>query len=549
VGTGSGMDLRGQDMKRWPIRLAVAGLAVLLATTGCASGGGTKQSASPGPLATFYGQQVDWRSCAEPYQNLNCAQVDVPVNYADPAAGSIKVAVDEIPATDPAHRIGSLLVDPGGPGGSGIEFVAGSQDAFKTLATRFDVIGFDPRGMGSSNPVQCLDGKQMDAYLATDFDPATTEQAVTTLEAVKHYAGSCLTGTGQLLAQVGTANVARDMDVIRGALGDAKLDYLGISYGTYIGQEYAKLFPEHVGRMVLDSVDNPQQDVIEGQDDADGQPVTEESQFDKAVSTILTDCTKKPSCPVGTAPDQTGAKLNALLDKLAADPAPAGRGRVLTSSLARTALLQATYSPSLWGPLDEGLTRAERGDGEPLLKIADQSNGRAPDGSYSTEKTGLYSVNCLESDSTRKTVDQVAAELVKNRAELNAYSPIFGVMLAYQGQACSFWPVAGQARTAISSDQVPPILMLNNTGDAATPLTDAEQVAKRFAGARLVVNESEGHGVYPTETNGCARAITDNYLFTGSLPAQATTTCKPAAQPADGDPLAEPAALDADGDS
>ncbi|HXL95871.1 MAG TPA: alpha/beta fold hydrolase [Streptosporangiaceae bacterium] len=530
----------------WPLRLGTAGLSVMLVTTGCSNGGlsDTKkaaESSTADALASYYRQKVNWHPCPEPVQTMQCATVSVPVSYADPAGRSIKLAVDKIPATDPAGRLGSLLVDPGGPGGSGVQYVAGSQDTFKTLATHYDVIGFDPRGIGFSDPVKCLDDKQMDAYLDTDFDPAATRQAVRTLQAVKRYADSCQENTGPLLAQVGTANVARDMDVIRGALGDRKLDYLGISYGTYIGQEYARLFPSHVGRMVLDSVDNPEQDA------ADDQPDAAESQFDKAVSTILTDCTRKPSCPVGTAPDQTGAKLNALLARLAEHPAPAEDGRALTSSLARMALLQATYSPTLWGPLDEGLTQAERGHGEALLQIADQSNGRAPDGGYSTEKTGLYSVNCLEAGNARKTVDQAATELMANRKELNAYSPIFGVMLAVQGDVCSFWPVAGQPRTAISSSEVPPILMLNNTGDAATPLTDAEQVVKRFAGARLVINESEGHGVYPTEANTCARTITDNYLFSGTLPAQATTTCKPAAQTADGDPLTEPAALDTAG--
>jgi pimeloyl-ACP methyl ester carboxylesterase len=521
----------------------------MLLTTGCSNGGlsDTKkaaESSTADALASYYRQKVDWRPCPEPVQTMKCATVSVPVDYADPAGRPIKLAVDEIPATDPAHRLGSLLVNPGGPGGSGVQYVAGSQDVFKTLATRYDVIGFDPRGIGFSHPVACLDGKQMDAYLASNFDPATTGQAVRTLEAVKHYADSCQNNTGPLLAQVGTANVARDMDVIRGALGDRKLDYLGISYGTYIGQEYAKLFPGRVGRMVLDSVDNPQQDTADEQPDTDEQPAALESQLDKAVSTILTDCTRKPSCPVGTAPDQTSAKLNALLARLTAHPAPADGGRALTSSLARMALLQATYSPTLWGPLDEGLAQAERGHGEALLQLADQSNGRAADGSYSTEKSGLYSVNCLEADGTRKTVSQAARELMTNRKELDAYSPIFGVMLAVQGDICSFWPVSGQPRTAISSSHVPPILMLNNTGDAATPLTDAEQVLKRFTGARLVSNESEGHGVYPTETNTCARTITDNYLLNGALPAKATTTCKPTAQTADGDPLAEPTALD-----
>jgi pimeloyl-ACP methyl ester carboxylesterase len=524
----------------------------MLLTTGCSHGGlsATKkaaESSTADALASYYRQKVGWRPCPEPIQTMKCATVTVPVSYADPAGRSIKIAVDEIPATGPAHRLGSLLVDPGGPGGSGVQYVAGSQDVFKTLAARYDVIGFDPRGIGFSNPVTCLDDKQMDAYLATNFDPATTGQAVRTLEAVKHYADSCQANTGPLLAQVGTANVARDMDVIRSALSDPKLDYLGISYGTYIGQEYAKLFPGRVGRMVLDSVDNPQQDTADEQQDTEEQPAAAESQFDKAVSTILTDCTRKPSCPVGTAPDQTSAKLNALLAKLARHPAPAGGGRALTSSLARMALLQATYSPTLWGPLDEGLAQAERGHGEALLQIADQSNGRTADGNYSTEKTGLYSVNCLEADSTRKTVGQAASELMANRKELDAYSPIFGVMLAVQGDICSFWPVTGHPRIAISSSQIPPILMLNNTGDAATPLTDAEQVVRRFAGARLVINESEGHGVYPTETNTCARTITDNYLLNGTLPAEATTTCRPAAQAADGDPLTEPAALDTTG--
>jgi pimeloyl-ACP methyl ester carboxylesterase len=499
---------------------AVAVLSAALLSAGCSGGGGIsglKGTATPSPaspLATYYRQKVDWRPCGK----LSCAQVVVPISYADPAAGSIRIAVDKIAATGPARRIGSLLVDPGGPGASGVEFVAGSQEAFETLATRYDIIGFDPRGMGLSNPVTCLDGKQMDAYLATDFNPATTKQAIRTLQAVKRYADSCLAGTGPLLAQVGTQNVARDLDVIRGALGDAKLDYLGISYGSYIGQEYARLFPGRVGRMVLDSVDNPA-------DAADEQPAAVESHLDRAVHAILTDCTRKPSCPVGTVPDRTSARLNALLARLAAHPAPAAGGRVLTTSLARMALLAATYSPSLWASLEEGLAQAEHDHGEALLRLADGYLGRAPDGSYSTQQNGLYSVNCLEADPARETVDQAADELRRQRKELNEYSPIFGVTMAFQGQACSFWPVAGQARTAIGSSQVPPILMLNNTGDAATPLSGAEQVARRFTGARLVINESEGHGVYPIQANACARTITDNYLFSGALPAQATTTC------------------------
>ena len=276
--------------------------------------------AAPAGLEKYYDQELAWRSCGD----NECSRLRVPLDYADPSGRSISIAVVRVPATDRANRIGQLVVNPGGPGGSGIDYAEGGRNTFGAALTRvYDIVGFDPRGVGKSTPVQCLGQKQTDAYVSSDPDPDTAAE-VRAFEALNRAFGqACAQHSGELAAHLSTIEAAKDIDVLRAALGEPRLDYLGASYGTYLGSTYADLFPTHVGRMVLDgaldpALSNEQLTFVQAKG------------FQTALDAYLADCISRGSCPLGTSVAQGGQRLRQFLDQLDAKPLPTGTDRPLT---------------------------------------------------------------------------------------------------------------------------------------------------------------------------------------------------------------------------
>ncbi|WP_433329079.1 alpha/beta hydrolase [Spirillospora sp. CA-294931] len=507
---------------------AVAGVVVLVACgpgSGCAESkkdarraSGASSSAAPAP-------PLAWAACtglpkpepgAKPGPKLECAEVSVPLDYARPSGETIKIALVRARATDPGRRIGSLLFNPGGPGGSGIEFLAGSAGDYAALNARYDLVSFDPRGVGRSAPVKCLDDRRQDAYNAADWSPDTPAEVSTVQNLHREFVAACNQHSAKLLPQVGTVNVVRDLDIIRAALRDQKLHYFGISYGTFLGGAYAHRYPAKVGRMVLDAAYDPSLPL-------DRQFLTQAEGFQHALDGYAAACAKqgRSKCPLGTTKDAVVGTVSKLLTGLDAKPLPTeAKGRVLTQNLGMSGITGALYSQAAWEMLTMGLiTAVQERDGTVLLGLADSFLGRDDKGHYNGTQTTYTAVTCA--DTTART----DAEGV--RSKLPAFtkaSPIFGPELAWSLINCDGWPYRGDGSASeVSAPGATPLLVIGNTGAPATPYAQSQVLARRIgASARFLTLRGQGHGAYATG-NKCLRAAVDKYLLDGTVPAKDTT--------------------------
>lgn len=473
--------------------LAAAIGTVAVLAVGCSSGvsgngesvSGTPVAADAGPgagvvppgLESFYTQNVEWGSC-DSYEtggetlspSLECASVTVPLDYADPGGDTAQIAISRSPAT--GARLGSLLVNPGGPGASGLSSASVTDGT--EVAERFDVIGFDPRGVGASTPqVRCQTPQEADAE-RRDPDIDMSPQGIAESEQENRtYAQRCAERSGlPLLAHVGTREVVRDMDVIRSVLGDAKLNYLGFSYGTRIGTAYAETFPENVRAMVLDGALDPEQDPVE-------EVVLQGAGFQQAFDAFATECATSPDCPLGTDPAAANARFRALVDPLVTRPAATTDPRGLSYDDAITGVQQALYSPSLWSSLRGGLTQLTQGRGDTLLLLADMYEGRGDDGSYSNINDAFNAIRCVDDPPlTDRAVAgeadaryrQAAPFLDDGRGTGNA--PL---------DMCAFWPVPNTgAPHSIDVQGLPTLVVVSTTEDPATPYQAGVDLAKQL---------------------------------------------------------------------
>lgn len=479
--------------------LLVALLSLPLACTRPAQ---RRASASP-PT----GPHIAWHACTP--KGWQCGTLAVPLDYSQPDGPKIEIALNRLPASDRSHRIGSLLVNPGGPGASGVQFARDNVDLYAALTPNFDLVGFDPRGIGSSTAVKCLSDSQMDAFNAADPVPDDPGERQTLIDEAKALAAGCASGSGSLLAHVDTVSAARDMDLIRQALGESKLTYFGFSYGTYLGDTYAHLFPTHVRALVLDSVVDPNLDetqLIEVQ--AAG--------FERDLDDYLASCVSKPSsCPFQTSDPTT--ELTAFLERVDRSPIAVG-DRQLNSSLAMTGIAFTLYdSPSSWPILSLALSHAFAGDGAALLDLADQYLGRDSNGHYDNEIEANYAVNCLDHPVSTSLgyFDQLAAELPK-------LAPIFGPFTAYSDLPCAYWPApATGSPQPLDAPGAPPIVLVGNTNDPATPYIWAQAVHRQLSGSILITRTGDGHGGYPASS--CVQRLVNAYLLNLVVPADGQT--------------------------
>jgi pimeloyl-ACP methyl ester carboxylesterase len=433
--------------------------------------------------------------------------LQVPLDYSQTGGRTISLALSRKRATG-SNRIGSLLLNPGGPGESGIEFLQGDIASLANLNKRFDVVSWDPRGVAASTPVTCVDGPTMDTYLSIDSVLDDPQEKQTAIQVDKDFAAGCQSRSGDLLPFMDSASTARDMDQIRAALGDAKLTYLGFSYGTYIGQWYAHLFPTHVRALSLDGVVDP---TVSANDSLLGQLLG----FEQNLQAFLADCRAKASCRYRQNGDP-GTKLTALMNRLDATPLKVGN-RQLTRSLAMTGVLQALYSQSLWTYLDQGLTAADQGNGQILLLIADLYNHRNPDGTYSNLFNGAFdSAYCLDFPAS--------PDIATYDSLLPAYSkasPFFGPWSQYSNLQCGLWPAKSKNKQEpLTVQGAPPILLVGGTNDPATPYAEAQNVNKQIAGSVLLTRQGNGHTSY--DSSDCSHNAEDSYLIDLTLPAAGT---------------------------
>jgi pimeloyl-ACP methyl ester carboxylesterase len=485
-------------------------------------------------LNSYLDQEIDWAPCPE-RSDAQCAAIVVPVDYAHPNDSSIAIPIIRIPATDPSRRLGALTFPPGGPGSSGFDYVLNSNNdpALSRLGDRYDFIGWDPRGFGRSAAIQCLSDEAMDEYLATDFAPTDDAGVDRVIAAQRAYAEGCQRNAGELLGFVGVESVAKDIDVLSSALREDRLNFLGISYGTSISQHYAQQFPDRVGRMVLDSVDDPATDGAQvstddgtpdsGQEEPDPGFSSEIDDPDKVVSTILSSCAAEEDCPLGQDPD--GA-VSDLITKVSTTPIPLPDGRQLGISMLLTAAFQATYAQEQWSDLTQGIADAlHNDDGTKLAELADYFNGRDSSGHYDHKRDYFWSVLCMAGDpkAYRKRSDQEIANYLKRWAgQTSASGPLFGAFDLYSQSVCNFWPLPPTAAPAsIVLDNIPPILLVNNAGDPATTAADAQRVADSLAGSVLVLSERDDHDAFGHGSQ-CIDDIVVNYFFDGTLPPRGT---------------------------
>ncbi|MDF5752284.1 alpha/beta hydrolase [Spongiactinospora sp. TRM90649] len=517
----------------------VAAGAMALAVTGCAGQRGAEDVAlgSDGPT-----DSLEWTPCdiggtpaeqppaeqspaatgtgtASP-RKPECARLKVPLDYAKPEGDTIEIALVRIPATGPGQRIGSLVFNFGGPGGSGVDTLVQAAPRFSTLNTRYDLVGFDPRGVGLSAPVNCLDDAQIDAGQQTESTPNTPQEIATFEAELRNMVNACVARSGRLLPHVGTVNAARDMDRLRVALGQRTLDYFGISYGTMLGANYAHQFPENVGRTVLDAAVDTKLDKISlGLQQAAGFQLALQHYAEACVKAGPQLCSpaKRGATKDVKTPEEIVNDVGNLLKSLERKPLETTLGRRLSQTLGMSGVATALYSRQLWPALSQGLTMAEQGDGTILLTLADVQSGRDENGHFSNIMAANTAITCADT-TERRTVADVRRVLPKFR---NA-SPVFGESMAWGVMQCTGWPVPGDdSAKEVSAKGSPPILVLGNTGDPATPYAWAPALARELGTGVLVTLKGEGHGSYDTG-DPCVRAAVDGYLLEGKVPRDGT---------------------------
>ena len=443
---------------------------------------------------------ISWGACETPLANgiYECGQLAVPFDYAAPDAGSFSLYLVRRLATSQADRIGSLLVNPGGPGfgGSGVAEQA-EWYLSAALLDRFDVVGWDPRGTGKSTPaVDCID--DYDRYFGIDSPPndATAKQAMVDL--TQEFVDECVARNGDMLKYISTEATARDMDSIRRALGEEKISYFGFSYGSELGATWVTLFPDTVRAAVFDGASDPNANGFD-------QAMAQLKGFEQQLSAFLADCAKRPACKI-----YNNGRPAALFDQLVKDidakPVATSAGRTpVTQGVFYTAVVQAMYSNTLWPQLESALASAVLGDGTLLLGLYDDYYQRKPDGSYGNELEAFLAISCLD-DPEGSTVAEVDADVPKFAAAAKRLGENFGY-----GYACALWPYRVSERVNVTGKGAGPIVVIGTTGDAATPLESTRKAAKNLEQGVLIVVEADRHTGYGL--NACVVNRVDTYLL------------------------------------
>ncbi|MFH8473033.1 alpha/beta hydrolase [Streptomyces sp. NPDC018000] len=514
-----------------------AAVSVLLPITACSESGNKDGPDGPqnSPLAAnaveasnsgdLASQKLTWKPCPAPSPEQGsgeapsplpggtpweCSFMKVPLDYANPGGETIELALIRGRAKNTDKRIGSLIFNFGGPGASGVATLPAFSTDYDKLRARYDLVSFDPRGVGRSAGVECETDRQLDARYETDSTPDTPAEVNAFVKNTKTFALTCKKNSGKDLPHVGTTNAARDMDLMRQVLGDKKLYYFGISYGTELGGVYAHLFPKNVGRSVLDAVIDPTQNYEQSS-------LGQAKGFQLALDTFTKDCADRgEACRLpGTTGKEVEQGISGLLSRLEKKPIPGLGSRQLTQTLATTGIAAALYSQETWPLLEQGVDEADGGNGALLLALADSLNGRANNGRYDNSMAANTAINCADSKQ-RFTADQTKAKL----PEFRSASPVFGDYLGWGLMACTGWPVAGAWETPdVSAPGAAPILVIGNTGDPATPYKGAKAMADALGkgvGVQMTY-KGQGHGAY-NSGNACVQTTVGDYLLNGKVP-------------------------------
>jgi pimeloyl-ACP methyl ester carboxylesterase len=464
----------------------------------------------PAALAAYYTQRVSWTSCGDASDH-ECATIEVPVDYAKPGGDRFTLAVRKAPATDPGKRLGSLLVNPGGPGASGVQYAQLSSFAFTPeLRAAYDIVGFDPRGIGQSSLVRCLSNADLDRLFSVDPTPDTPAERSTLLSEADRITTDCATRGGERARHLSTTEVARDMDILRVLVGDPRLNFFGGSYGTFLGAIYADTFPTKVGRMVLDSAMSPNQ--------TEQQEMTYDIQgFESSIDAFISWCVARSDCALGSDKAAARAKIVALLDaveKKGLTTSKPGLQRI-GEGWVGFAIFMCLYSSQSWPTLNKGLAQAFTGRGDILLAKGMSVVERNTSGQYadSTYLQAMLPVRCADWPRAPATPALEAA-----RAKAKAAHPLWARMTGELYDNCKAWPTAGRTPKGTTlAVGAAPILVIGNDRDPATPIGGTKQLASDLASGVLLTSDHDGHGTYFAGSD-CVDSAVDAYLIEGTVP-------------------------------
>lgn len=500
-------------MRPWRQASTLVASALLLSACGLLSSDGdvvtpavepsAPATAASGLLADFYNQRVLWKNCG----HADCATIKVPLDYNDPTGPTIDIAAARVKAT--GDKVGTLFVNPGGPGGSAVDY-AKAADYIVTAAIRehYDVVGIDPRGVAKSDPVHCSTDAQIDEFMAADGTPDTPAEEQQIIGDSSEMGEHCAANAGAVYAHMGTPDSARDLDIARAVVGDDAFNYLGKSYGTMLGATYAELFPDRVGRMVLDGALPASLDMVTISKD-------QANAFEVALRDFVTDCLTHDDCPLTGTTDAALQQIRTWLTSLDANPIPAG-GRQLNEALATYAVLSYLYfPPDDYDALRPALATAiNDGLAGPLLSLLDQRISRGPDGRYlDNSSDAFYAVTCLDRP-FEGTIDDVKAYA----REWAVTAPTFGAALAWGMLPCKGWPATEDKVTDAKAAGSNPILVVSTRNDPATPYQWGVRMAAELENATLLSWNGFGHTAY-FNSSTCIDDAVDAYLLQGTLPA------------------------------
>jgi len=450
----------------------------------------------PTTLAAYYAQDLQWKTC---YENYQCTDLLVPIDYTELGTGTFNISVLKYPTTN-RKKLGSLIVNPGGPGGSGFDYAYAAEYLFTpAILEAYDIVGFDPRGVGRSEPILCLSDKELDANYASDSKPDNEQEFAQTLIESKKFIQQC-EEKNKFLTSFSTANAARDMDILRQAVGDRQMNYMGKSYGTFLGTLYAQFFPDKVGRMVLDGAVDPSISNFQ-------QGLSQAVGFDKAFAAFVTDCGKRSDCPLPKDNSAAIDEMKKILGQLADKP-----NKRLSESLALLGTAAALYdSATGWPKLRTAINEVKQGKTGTFLELADDYTGRTEDGYTTNEFDSGAIIDCLDFADNRSV-----ARMKVDAQAFAKQAPLFGPYLAYGGLVCQYFETPN-ASEVVSTKTANPIVIIGTTGDPATPYKWSQGLNKILTNSVLISLTGDGH-TGQGQGSGCVDGQVDDFYINRAEP-------------------------------